>query len=91
MTLAARILAVVTSSPGITTNVLCRMVKVRKTDVLAELERLRREQLLRFESGRRGSKSWHVVEGRGNRFLTCSRGMPAVTGDRDVPESDHSA
>jgi len=91
MILADQILAIVVASPGITTNVLCRKLKVRKTDVLAELERLRREQLLRFENGRRGSKSWHLVEGRGNQFLTCSWGMPAVTGDRDVPESDHSA
>jgi hypothetical protein len=73
--LAESILAVVRANPGITTNVLCREVRVRKTDVLAELEVLRREQLLRFENGSRGSKRWYLVEGRGNQFLTCSRGV----------------
>jgi hypothetical protein len=83
---ATRILAVVTASPGITTNVLCREVRVRKTDVLAELERLRREQHLRFENGNRGSKCWYVVEGRGNQFLTCSRVASAVTSVVDDAE-----
>jgi hypothetical protein len=73
--LADRILAVVGCNSGVTTNVLCREVKARKSDVLAELERLRREQLLRFEHGYRGSKCWYLVAGRGNRFLTCSRGV----------------
>ena len=88
LTLARRILAVVARSPGITTNVLCRDVKVRKSDVLAELERLRREQLLRFENGQRGSTCWHLVAGRGNRFLTCSRGMPAPTSDSELADRD---
>jgi hypothetical protein len=82
-TLADLILAVVTTSPGVTTNVLCKQVKVRKSDVLVELERLRREQLLRFETGCRGSKCWYLVAGRGNRFLTCSRGMPEVNSGTD--------
>jgi len=77
--LSYEILAVVAASPGITTNVLCREIRVRKYDVLAELEVLRREQLLRFENGYRGSKCWYVVGGRGNRFLTCSRRRPTGT------------
>ena len=43
--LAAQILAVVAANAGITTNILCREVKIRKSDVLAELDRLRQEQL----------------------------------------------
>jgi hypothetical protein len=77
--LSNEILAAVTASPGITTNVLCREVRVRKSDVLAELEALRREQLLRFENACRGSKCWYLVGGRGNQFPTCSRGMPEAT------------
>ena len=79
--LADRILAIVAGNPGITTNVLCREVKVRKSDVLAELGRLEREQLLRFDNGPRGSKCWYVVAGRGNQFPTCSRGMSAASSD----------
>jgi hypothetical protein len=73
--LSASIVATVKANPGITTNVLCREVRVRKSDVLLELEALRREQLLRFENGYRGSKCWYFVEGRGNQFLTCSRSV----------------
>jgi len=73
--LSASIVAAVTAHPGITTNVLCREVRVRKTAVLAELEALQREQILRFERGYRGSKCWYAVGGHGNRFLTCSRGV----------------
>ena len=91
MILADQILAIVVASPGITTNVLCRKLKVRKTDVLAELERLRREHLLRFENGTRGSKCWYVVAGRGNQFLTCSRGTPAPTSNSELAERDQVA
>jgi hypothetical protein len=71
--LSGSIIATVTANPGITTNVLCREIRARKSDVLIELEALRREQLLRFETGNRGSKAWYLVGGRGNQFLTCSR------------------
>ena len=83
MNLPDSILAVVTANPGITTNVLCREVRVRKSDVLAELEALRRERLLRFEDGQRGSKCWYLVSGEGNRFLTCSRGTPEATSETE--------
>ena len=63
--LADEILALVAANPGITTNVLCRVVRVRKSDVLAELEALRREQLLRFETGFRASKCWIRSQGTG--------------------------
>src|SRR5262249_14186638 len=86
--LSASIVAAVTANPGITTNVLCREVRVRKSDVLAELEALRREQLLRFENGYRGSKCWYLVPGRGNQFLTCSRPLPASTAAAEVAEKD---
>jgi hypothetical protein len=79
-TLGSQILAVVTTRPGITTNVLCREeIKVRKADILVELKRLNRGRLLRFEKGERGSKCWYVVTGRGNQFPTCSLGGPAVS------------
>jgi hypothetical protein len=77
--LAGELLTAVAATPGITTNVLCRHVRVRKSDVLAELERLREEQLLRVEPGPRGSKCWHVVPGPGNQFLTCSWRAPAAS------------
>jgi hypothetical protein len=75
--LGARIAAAIGGRPGITTNVLCREeVKVRKADVLVELERLVREGVLRFETGERASKCWYLLAGRGNQFLTCSWGTP---------------
>jgi hypothetical protein len=74
--LTDQIFFVVATSPGITTNVLCQQVKVRKSDILAELERLRQIGLLRFEKGYRASKSWYLASGRGNQFPTCSRGRP---------------
>ena len=79
MTLAERIITAVTDNPAVTTNVLCATVKVRKSEVLAELQRLQAEQLLRFENGMRGSKCWYVVAGPGNQFRTCSRGTPDET------------
>jgi hypothetical protein len=85
--LAERILAQVDSHPGVTTNVLCRELKARKSRVLAELEALRREQLLRFENGCRGSKCWYLVSGRGNQFLTCSRGADEAISETEVEES----
>jgi hypothetical protein len=57
VTLADRILGVVSTAPGVTTNLLCRRVKVRKSDVLRELEELQRNRFLRFEHGPRASKS----------------------------------
>jgi hypothetical protein len=75
--LSASIVAVVTAHPGITTNVLCREVKARKAVVLAQLEALRREQLLRFENGNRASKSWYLVAGQGNQFPSGSWARPA--------------
>jgi hypothetical protein len=89
--LSASIVAAVTAHPGITTNVLCREVKARKAVVLAQLEALRREQLLRFENGSRGSKCWYVVGGRGNRFLTCSPSASATTSDSELAERGPSA
>ena len=89
LTLARRILAVVARSPGITTNVLCREIRVRKSDVLYELEALRQEQLLWFESGQRGSKCWHLVDGPGHQFLTCSRSTSVATSE--LAGSDHVA
>jgi hypothetical protein len=74
--LTEQVLAAVSTQPYITSNGVCRKLKARKADVLTELERLRRERLLRFEHGRRGSKCWYLVAGRGNQFLTCSRGTP---------------
>jgi len=91
MTVADQIVIAVAAEPGITTNVLCKGVRVRKSDVLAELERLRREQLLRFENGSRGSKCWYTLAGQGNQFLTCSRGTGAATWNTDAPASDPSA
>jgi hypothetical protein len=91
MTLSDQVIAVVTANPGITTNVLCTQVKVRKSVVLGELKRLRREQLLRFEHGRRGAKCWYLVGGRGNQFLTCSRGTPAPTSNSELAERDQVA
>src|SRR5262249_33102164 len=90
MSLSDSILAVVAADPGVTTNVLCREVRVRKSAVLTELEALRREQLLRFEHGPRGSKGWHLVPGRGNQFLTCSRDASATTSDSELAERDPS-
>jgi hypothetical protein len=75
MTLAGRILAVVAEAPGITTNVLCKQVKARKSVVLLELQRLRQEGLLRCENGYRASKCWYLIAGQGHQFLTCSRGV----------------
>jgi hypothetical protein len=75
---------VAAANPGITTNMLCREVRVRKSDVLAELEALRREQLLRFESGCRGSKCWYVVGGQGNQFLAGFRGVGSNGSDAEV-------
>jgi hypothetical protein len=71
--LAGRIVLVVDTSPAVTTNVLCKQARVRKVDVLAELERLPRLGLLRVEDGHRASKCWYLVPGLGNQFLTCSR------------------
>ena len=89
MTLAGAIIAAVTANPGITTNVLCREeIKVRKTDVLVELERLRGTGLLRFEKGERAAKCWYVVAGRGNQFPTCSWGAPD---DRGHGETESAA
>jgi hypothetical protein len=76
--LTDRILATVVAASGVTTNVLCKQVKVRKSVVLAELERLRQVGILRCEDGHRASKSWYLVAGQGNQFLTCSRGTPAM-------------
>jgi hypothetical protein len=82
--LADRIHAIVAQNPGITTNVLCREVKVRKRDVLAELERLRQLGLLRVEVGHRASKCWYPVRGQGNRFPTCSWGTSAASAAVEV-------
>jgi hypothetical protein len=82
--LSDSIVVAVTANPGITTNALCREVRARKSDVLAELELLRREQLLRFESGDRGSTCWYAVGGAGNQFLTCSRGVESNRPDAEV-------
>jgi len=76
--LTSWILATVADSPGITTNLICKQVKVRKSDVLTELDRLRRAGILRVELGHRASKSWYAVGGRRNQFLTCSWGTSAV-------------
>jgi hypothetical protein len=84
VTVAEQILAVVVATPGITTNVLCKQVKVRKADVLAELERLRQNGLLRLERGLRASKSWYVVAGRGNQFLTGSREIGETSSTAEV-------
>jgi hypothetical protein len=87
MGLADDILSVVSSSPGITTNVLCKQVKVRRSVVLAELERLRQVGILRCEDGYRASKCWYFVPGRGNQFLTCSRGVAGAIPETEVDES----
>ena len=84
MTLADAIIAAVADNPGITTNVLCATVKVRKADVLADLERLRRERLLRVELGYRASKCWYLSSGQGNQFLTCSRSTPDDSGHAET-------
>jgi hypothetical protein len=81
VTLADRILALVERRPGITTIGICREVRVRKSDVLAELEQLRREQLIRFQNGHRGSKCWFVVPRPSTCSRTCSRGTSAATSD----------
>jgi hypothetical protein len=89
--LTSRILATVADRPGITTNALCKQVNVRKTDILTELDRLRRTGLLRVELGHRASKSWYLAAGRGNQFLGCSWGTPAVElacGNEEVNETD---
>jgi hypothetical protein len=79
--LRTRILAVVTTAPGISTIAICREVRVRKSDVLAGLEALRREQLLRFQTGHRGSKCWFVVPEPSTCSRTCSRRASATTPD----------
>jgi hypothetical protein len=77
--LATRILAVVATHPAITTIDIYRQVRVRKSDVLAALERLRREQLLRFQTGHRGSKCWFVVPEPSTCSRTCSRATSGAT------------
>jgi hypothetical protein len=79
--LADQIIAIVTGHPGITTIGICRAARVRKCDVLVELERLRREQVLRFQKGHRGSKCWFVVPGPSTCSRTCSRGTSASAPD----------
>ena len=85
--LTAQILAVVDTSPGVTTNVLCKQVQVRKTDVLAELERLRQLGLLRVEDGHWAPKCWCPVRVRGNLFRTCSRRTPKECWARPEPRT----
>src|SRR5262249_23998056 len=84
--LAARILVIVAASPGVTLNELCKRVKVRKSDLWAELERLLQVGLLRVEEGYRASECWHPLRGQGNQLLTSSRGAPAVTSNVEVAE-----
>jgi hypothetical protein len=76
-----RILALIGSNPRISTIDICRALRVRKSDVLAELEQLRREQLLRQERGHRGSKCWSVLPEPSTCSCTCSRATPAATSD----------
>jgi hypothetical protein len=66
VTLADTVLTAVDANPGVTTNLLCKQVKVRKSDVLAESERLLQVDLLRVVEGSRASKCWYAVAGRGN-------------------------
>jgi hypothetical protein len=82
--LASRILEIVAANPGLSTNVLCREVRARKGDILAELERLRHAHLLRVEHGYRASKCWYVVPDQGNQFPTCSGGTPARRSDVEM-------
>jgi len=70
VTLATAILAAVERNPGIVTTALCRELRTRKSVVLATLEALQREQLLRFEKGRRGARCWFAVDAE----LGCSHG-----------------
>jgi hypothetical protein len=77
--LASRILFVVATSPGVSTNELCKQVKVRKAVTLDELERLQQIGVLRVERGFRASKSWYLLSGQGNQFPTCSRSMPGAS------------
>jgi hypothetical protein len=60
--LSNQILALITGTPGINTLDIARQVLARKSDVLVELEALRREQLVDFEKGPRGSKRWTALE-----------------------------
>jgi hypothetical protein len=85
-TLAGSILSAVAADPGINTVGLCRELRVRKSDVLAELDRLRRE--LYFKTGHRGSKCWYSVERPASCSGRCSLGMPVPTSDVGVAESD---
>jgi len=79
--LAVRILAVVAADPSITTNGVCRKLKARKTDVIDELERMRRGRLLQFEHGKRGAKHWYPVAEPGNQFPQAARGTAANSRD----------
>jgi hypothetical protein len=88
--LADRILAIAMVNPGVNTIAICRELRVRKSDVLAELEELHREQLLRFQTGHRGSKCWFVVSKPSSCSRTCSRGAPGTTSDSGLAEREPS-
>ena len=78
--LAVRILAVVAADPSITTNGVCRKLKARKTDVIDELERMRRGRLLQFEHGKRGAKHWYPVESQGTSSHTLPDAQQLMAG-----------
>jgi hypothetical protein len=62
MTLVERIIAAVRARPGILTFELALAVKTRKAVVLAELERLQQEHVVRSEPRPRGGRAWYLAE-----------------------------
>ena len=89
--LESRMLRIVSATPGINTLAICRDLRVRKSDVLVELERLRREHLLHYEPGHKGSKCWFVVAETSSCSPRCSRRTPGPTSDSEPAERDELA
>ena len=55
------VLEAIGANPGINTSDLQRELKVRKGDLTSVLEGLAYENLIAFETGKRGAKQWHLI------------------------------
>jgi hypothetical protein len=59
--LRERLLEAIGGNPAVSTSDLQRELKVRKSDLTSILEALAYENLIAFETGKRGSKQWHLI------------------------------
>jgi len=59
--LRGRVLEAIGGNPAISTSDLQRELKIRKGDLTSILEALAYENLIAFETGKRGAKQWHLI------------------------------